>query len=56
MNHQVTFRKLVFTPLLCDLLEPVSECPEWRWSDLERETLLVSSYIRKIWQGVTEVG
>ncbi len=53
VKHQVTFRKLVFTPLLCELLEPVSEHPEWRWADLEQESLPVSSYIGKIWKGVT---
>ena len=53
VKHQVTFRKLVFIPLLCELLEPVSEHPEWRWTDLERESLPASSYIHKIWRAVT---
>ena len=55
VKHQVTFRKLVFTPLLCELLEPVSEHSEWRWADLERGALPVSSYIRKIWKGVSGI-
>ena len=55
VKHQVTFRKLVFRPLLCKLLEPVPEHPEWRWADLERESLPVSSYVRKIWKGVTGI-
>ena len=55
VKHQITFRKLVFTPLLCELLEPVSERSEWRWADLERESLPVSSYIRKIWKGVSGI-
>lgn len=55
VKHQVTFRKLVFTPLLCELLEPAAEHSEWRWADLERESLPVSSYIRKIWKGVNGI-
>ena len=55
VKHQVTFRQLVFTPLVCELLEPVSDHLEWRWADLERDSLPISSYIRKIWRGVTGV-
>ena len=53
VKHQVTFRRLVFTPVLCELLEPVCQHPEWRWADLERDSLPVSSYIGKIWRGMS---
>ncbi len=53
VKHQVTFRRLLFTPVLCELLEPVPQHPEWRWADLEGDTLPVSSYIGKIWKRVT---
>ena len=55
VKHQVTFRQLVFTPLVCELLQPVCDHPEWCWADLERDSLPISSYIRKIWRGVTGV-
>lgn len=52
IKHQVTFRQLVFAPVLCELLDPIPDRPEWRWADLERDSLPLSSYIRKIWRAV----
>ena len=52
IRHQVTYRRLLFTPILFELLEPVSKHPHWRWADPEKASLPFSSYILKIWRAV----
>ncbi len=47
VRHQITFRRLHFHPLLCDLKG--GQPPDgWLWSDLEKARFPVSAHVRKI--------
>ncbi len=47
VRHQITFRKLRFYPLICDL-EEEPEPSEWTWMSIGRPGFPVSSYMLKI--------
>lgn len=51
VRHQITYRKLLFHPLVADLSSKVSG-RDWRWGKLGEGELPVSSYTRKVWQRV----
>ncbi len=50
IKHQVTFRKLRFTPVVCRLLKPLTERPGWIWEDPKQVSVPTSSYVLKIWE------
>ena len=61
IRHQVTYRKLRFEPVVCELLEPHGDRPGWMWADPYRISIPTSSYVQKIWQrycswAATEIG
>lgn len=50
VRHQVTFRKLTFEPVVCELLEPFGDRSGWMWADPDRISVPTSSYVLKIWK------
>ena len=50
IRHQVTYRRLRFAPVVCELLEPHGARPGWMWADPNQISVPTSSYVHKIWQ------
>ena len=49
VRHQITFRRLLFRPILLRLEREAAEGADWRWVCMESKQAPVSSYVRKIW-------
>jgi len=49
IRHQITFRRLLFRPILLRLEREAIEEADWRWVYMESNQIPVPSYVRKIW-------
>jgi len=49
VRHQITFRRLLFRPILLRLEREAIEGADWRWAYMDSKQVPVPSYVRKIW-------
>lgn len=49
VRHQITFRSLLFRPILLCLEPEDGKGVDWQWVCMERKQAPVASYVRKIW-------